>query len=101
MLHGFINLVDKSILMKITLLVFILISLELSVGAQEKQIDYTEAFKLIDVWLDAQRDYDHVPGMSVIAVNNQEVMWSGAYGMANLEDQVKACLLYTSDAADD
>ena len=90
MLHGFINLVDKSILMKVTLLVFILISLELSVGAQEKQIDYTEAFKLIDVWLDAQRDYDHVPGMSVIAVNDQEVMWSGAYGMANLEDQVKA-----------
>ena len=90
MLHGFINLVNKSILMKATLLVFILISLELSIFAQEKQIDYTEAFKLIDVWLDAQRDYDHVPGMSVIAVNDQEVMWSGAYGMANPEEQVKA-----------
>lgn len=58
--------------------------------AQDKQTDYTEAFKLIEIWLDAQRDYDRVPGMSVIVVDDQEVLWSGAYGMANLEEQVKA-----------
>ncbi len=59
-------------------------------NAQEKKTDYNEALKLIDVWLDAQRDYDRVPGMSVIIVDDQEVLWSGAYGMANLEEQVKA-----------
>ena len=58
--------------------------------AQENKTDYTEALKLIEVWLDAQRDYDRVPGMSVIIVDNQEVLWSGAFGMANMEDQVTA-----------
>jgi len=58
--------------------------------AQEKQTDYTEALQLIEVWLDAQRDYDRVPGMSVIIVDDQEILWSGAFGMSNLEDQVKA-----------
>jgi CubicO group peptidase (beta-lactamase class C family) len=60
------------------------------VMAQDTQADYSEAFHLIEVWLDAQRDYDRVPGMSVIAVDDQEVLWSGAFGMANVEDQVKA-----------
>ena len=43
-----------------------------SVKAQEKQTDYAETLKLIEVWLDAQRDYDHIPGMSVIIVDDQE-----------------------------
>jgi len=58
--------------------------------AQNTQTDYTEALELIEVWLDAQRAYDRVPGMSVLIVDDQEVLWSGAFGMANLQDQVKA-----------
>ena len=66
------------------------LSIVLSGKAQDKKTDYTEALKLIEVWLDAQRDYDRVPGMSVIIVDDQEVLWSEAFGMANLENQVKA-----------
>lgn len=58
--------------------------------AQDIQTDYSEAFKLMEVWMDAQRDYERVPGLSAIVVEDQEVLWSGAFGMANLEDQVKA-----------
>ena len=75
--------------MKHILCMTVLIMMTVSGFAQDKKTVYGEALKLIDVWLDAQRDYDRVPGMSVIIVDNQEVLWSGAYGMANLEDQVK------------
>lgn len=75
--------------MKQILFLILLSLLALRGFAQEKETDYTEALKLIDVWLDAQRDYDRVPGMSVIIVDDQEVLWSGAYGMANVENQVK------------
>lgn len=76
--------------MKKTLLLIMLLTIAFSGITQDKQTDYTEALKLIEVWLDAQRDYDRVPGMSVIIVDDQEVLWSGAFGMANLQDQVKA-----------
>lgn len=88
--HGFTILGDKSILMKKISMLLMLFVTVLTGKAQDKQTDYSEALKLIEVWLDAQRDYDRVPGMSVIVVDDQKVMWSGAYGMANLEDQVKA-----------
>lgn len=54
------------------------------------QKDYEEAFKLIEVWLDAQKDYEKLPGISVAVVKDQEVMWSGGFGMANIENKVKA-----------
>jgi len=76
--------------MKTTLLLLTLLLIVVTGNAQDKKTDYAEALKLIEVWLDAQRDYDRVPGMSVIIVDDQEVLWSEAFGMANLEDQVKA-----------
>ncbi len=47
-----------------------------------------EAFTLIEVWLDAQKDYENLPGISAIAVQDQEVIWKGAVGMANIEGEV-------------
>ena len=88
--HELTNLGNKSIHMKKSIILILLMTLALSGTAQDKQTDYTEALKLIEVWLDAQRDYDHLPGMSVIVVDDQEVLWSGAFGMANVENQVKA-----------
>ena len=70
--------------------VLVLSMMVVSTSAQEKALDYSEALKLIEVWLDAQRDYDRVPGMSVIIVQDQDILWSGGFGMANMEEQVKA-----------
>jgi len=58
--------------------------------AQEDLKDYSEAIKIIRVWLDAQTDYDNLPGITAIIVNDQDVLWSGAFGMANIEDNIKA-----------
>ncbi len=66
----------------------LVIFLPLTAAAKEHQKDYSEAFKLIDVWLDAQRDFDRLPGISLAVVEGQETIWSDAYGCANMEDGV-------------
>ena len=76
--------------MRKLILVASVVILSSTVNSQEKQVNYNEALELIEVWLDAQRDYDRVPGMSVAIINDQDILWSSAFGMANLEDQVKA-----------
>ncbi len=57
--------------------------LTLSLAQKEEKKDYKEAFTLIEVWLDAQKDYEKLPGISVAVIENQEVLWSGAFGEAN------------------
>lgn len=60
-----------------------------SAPAQDKtKPDYSEAFRLIDIWLEAQRDYDHLPGISAAIVEAQDVIWAKGYGMADLEKKV-------------
>jgi CubicO group peptidase (beta-lactamase class C family) len=52
--------------------------------------DYSEALTLINAWLDAQKDYEQLPGLTALVVDDQKVLWNGAYGWANKEGQVKA-----------
>ncbi len=56
--------------------------------AQQVPSDLREAIRLVDVWLEAQRDYDHIPGMSVGIVKDQQLIWSKAYGFADLKKNV-------------
>jgi CubicO group peptidase (beta-lactamase class C family) len=58
--------------------------------AQETKKDYSEAYTLIEVWLDAQKDYEKLPGITASVVEDQEIVWSGAFGMANKEGNVAA-----------
>jgi CubicO group peptidase (beta-lactamase class C family) len=43
---------------------------------------------MIDAWLDAQRDFDKLPGISVAIVNDQEIIFSKGYGYADVENKV-------------
>lgn len=59
------------------------------IPAQDKpKPDGSEALRLIDAWLEAQRDYDHLPGISAAFVEDQEVVWAKGYGKADLEKNV-------------
>ncbi|WP_297694060.1 serine hydrolase [uncultured Eudoraea sp.] len=60
----------------------------LQINAQEQKKDFSEAFKIIEVWLDAQKDYEKLPGISAAIIKDQEIIWSGAYGKANVEADV-------------
>jgi len=78
--------------------IIILLLITLSVfrtNGQDK--DYSEAFKLVEVWLEAQKDFDNLPGISAIIVKDQKVLWKGGFGEANPETNVKteASTLYS------
>ena len=44
-----------------------------------------QALELARVWLEAQRSYDQVPGVSAAIVSDQRVLWSGGFGFADVE----------------
>ncbi len=60
------------------------------VDAQPKSKNYEEAYEIIQVWLDAQKDFDQLPGLTAIIIGDQDVLWSGAVGLANPEKNLKA-----------
>ncbi len=49
-----------------------------------------QALNLLKVWLDAQRDYDQIPGLSAAVVHNQDLIWSGGFGFADVEHKTPA-----------
>ncbi|MAU64224.1 MAG: hypothetical protein CMC38_07805 [Flavobacteriaceae bacterium] len=60
------------------------IKVESSLAFAEK--DYSEAFQLIEYWLDAQKDYENLPGLTAMIGNENGAVWTGAFGMANEND---------------
>jgi CubicO group peptidase (beta-lactamase class C family) len=73
---------------QIFLFLFILVCIPASFSEEKEKPDFSEAIRLIDTWLEAQRDYDNLPGISAAIVTDQEILWSKAYGMADLEKKV-------------
>lgn len=51
--------------------------------ADDKPPTTAQALELARLWLDAQRAYEGVPGMSAAIVNDQRVLWSGGSGQAD------------------
>ena len=45
---------------------------------------------LAESWLEAQRAYDRVPGLSAAIVHDQDLLWSGAFGFADLDSYTPA-----------
>lgn len=45
-----------------------------------------EAIEVARIWLDAQHDYEQIPGIAVALVHDQEVVWSEGIGVADRED---------------
>jgi CubicO group peptidase (beta-lactamase class C family) len=54
-------------------------------GAVPPASQYNDAFKLIDLWVEAQREYDQVPGITVGVVKDQELIWSKGYGSVDVK----------------
>ena len=52
--------------------------------------DYSPALRVIGTWLEAMRDYDRLPGISVAVVSDQDILFSGGYGLADVEKKVPA-----------
>lgn len=48
------------------------------------------ALELIEIWMDAQVDYEDIPGLSVGIVHDQKLIWSRGFGYAHVEREVPA-----------
>lgn len=44
------------------------------------------ALELARAWLEGEHAYDQIPGISVAIVHDQELLWSGGFGAADLAD---------------
>ena len=77
---------------KITLLTIFFISCSNDVEKKSSiafsDRDYSEAFQLIEYWLDAQKDYENLPGLTAMIGNENGAVWTGAFGMANENDRM-------------
>lgn len=51
---------------------------------------YNEALQLIDVWLTAKKDYQNIPAIMAVVVDDQDILYSGAFGYANKSKALKA-----------
>jgi CubicO group peptidase (beta-lactamase class C family) len=61
-------------------------------NAAEEKSEKTLAneLALIESWLAGQRAYDRIPGVSAAIVHDQELLWSGASGWADIEQKKPA-----------
>jgi len=76
--------------MKKIYLTIILISLVYLGYAQNNEKDFTDAFNVIEAWLDAQKDFERIPGITAIVVEDQQVLWKAGFGLSNIEEDIKA-----------
>src|SRR5262245_48458881 len=49
-----------------------------------------EALALLEAWVDAQRAYQAIPGVSMAVVHDQDLLWAQGFGYAQREQQVSA-----------
>ena len=52
------------------------------------QKNYSEAFQLIEFWLEAQKDYDNLPGLTAMIADQDGMVWSEAFGMQNENEEM-------------
>lgn len=49
-----------------------------------------EAVAVLEKWLDAERGYRRIPGISAAVVHDQEVVWQGGFGFADIRRKTPA-----------
>lgn len=59
-------------------------------GQNEGKDALSDALRLVDAWLEAQQVYDRLPGISVAVVKDQELLWTKAYGWADVKKKTPA-----------
>lgn len=65
-------------------ILFFLLFVSPGLKAQAPSIDYSDAFRLIEVWMEAQKDYQHLPSVSAAIVKDQDMIWSKAFGQTKI-----------------
>lgn len=69
--------------MRKLLILLIAAALPFAVVADDAPPSPAQALELARQWMDAQRAYEEIPGMSAAIVSDQKVLWSGGSGLAD------------------
>jgi CubicO group peptidase (beta-lactamase class C family) len=72
--------------MKNAILIPVFLIFSIGTFSQNEEKNYDEAYKLIAVWLEAQKDFERLPSITAVIVKDQDVLWSGAFGKSNIEE---------------
>ena len=64
--------------------------------SQNEEKNYNDAFKLIEVWLNAQKDFENIPSITAMVLKDQNVLWSKAIGLSDIEKARQAKLSTTN-----
>lgn len=59
-----------------------------SYAQKTERTDLAEAFKILEIWLDGMKDFDRLPGISAALVKDQDLLWAGGFGYADVEKKV-------------
>ncbi len=78
----------RFVLAALTLLVALPVSAQESAIADHSRVK--EALRLLDSWIEGQRAYDAIPGVSAAVVYDQDVLWARGYGLANRDGGIPA-----------
>lgn len=57
-------------------------------GTAQTKTNYADALRIVDLWLEAQKDFERLPGISVAIVNDQDIIFKKGYGFADVERKV-------------
>jgi CubicO group peptidase (beta-lactamase class C family) len=75
--------------MKISLLILLIcLFFHTSRGQTQTNDSLADAIGFIDAWLEAQQAYDHIPGISIGIVKDQQLIWSKGYGLSDIKKNI-------------
>jgi CubicO group peptidase (beta-lactamase class C family) len=70
------------------LLFFLMLLFAFNVGVAQEAPDLEDAKRLLQTWLEAQKDYEQLPGIAVAVVNDQDLLWKEGFGLADVEQKI-------------
>lgn len=76
---------DRRRILPLSLLLSLLAPIAGAAEVPRAEPTRAQAIALVRGWLDAERQYERIPGLSLAIVRDQEVVWSGGFGFADPE----------------
>jgi CubicO group peptidase (beta-lactamase class C family) len=78
----------RSILVALVLIASVPVSADTPRASAHPKV--AAALEVARIWLEAERDFQQIPGLSAAVVHDQDLLWIGAFGFADLERKTPA-----------
>ena len=57
--------------------------------------NYSDVYKMVEIWLQSEIDYNNIPGFSVAIINKDKIDWSRAIGNEKNKDEISINSLFS------